>query len=201
METTKLDPPTISSVTNHIVFKLDQMLEYSSGKKALADLRNSIGKPLSQSVSIWPFLFENFPPEFLSKNQNENKKERAILNTLQLYALYRQGVKQPIPASSDKTYVRNIGSSLSALRTGDNILAMDRRFNALITSATYEEFIYHLRQMMKLLKSKTSGKTEINFGKLANDLFEFLINNDDNIRLNWARAYYRTNPKGETTNE
>jgi hypothetical protein len=40
------------------------------------------------------------------------------------------------------------------------------------------------------------GETNIDFGKLAQDLYKFLVGKDENIRLSWARAYYRIYPKG-----
>ncbi len=201
MEVKKPNPATVRSVTNRIIYMLDQTLETSSGKATLANLRNSIGKPLSQSVEIWPLLFDNLPEEFLSESQAESKKEIAILTTLQLYALYRQGKKTPARESVQEKVYMNIGNSLSALRTGDNMAAMDRRFNALITSATYDELIHHLRQMIKLLKSKTSGEVAIDFGRLAQDLYGFLIGRDESMRLIWARTYYRTNVKGGTESD
>lgn len=201
MEDSTPNPVTVRSVTNRIVYMLDQTLETSSSKATLANLRNSIGKPLSQSVDIWPLLFENLPEEFLSEGQSESKKEIAILTTLQLYALYRQGKKAPAHESAQEKAYKNIGLSLSALRRGDNTVAMDRRFNALITAATYDELIHHLRQMIKLLKSKTSGEVDIDFGRLAQDLYGFLIGRDESMRLIWARTYYRTNVKGGTESD
>lgn len=201
MEVKKPNQVTVRSVTNRIVYMLDQTLETSSGKATLANLRNSIGKPLSQSVEIWSLLFENLPQEFLSEDQSESKKEVAILTTLQLYALYRQGKKTPARESSKEKAYKNIGHSLSALRRGDNTVAMDRRFNALITSSTYDELVHHLRQMIKLLKSKASGEVNIDFGRLAQDLYGFLIGRDESMRLTWARAYYRTRTKGGTESD
>lgn len=201
MEVMKADSVTIYSVTNRIVHKLDQTLETSSGKAMLANLRNSVGKPLSQSVEVWPLMFENLPEDFLSQGQSDSKKEVAILTTLQLYALYRQGKKAPAREDGEERGFKNIGYSLSALRTGDNVVAMDRRFNALITATTYDELTHHLRQMIKLLKSKVSGEIDIDFGRLASDLFGFLIGKDENMRLRWARDYYRIHFKGGVEND
>jgi CRISPR system Cascade subunit CasB len=206
MDNTQSDRATVHSVANRIVYKLDQTLETSSGKAMLANLRNSVGKPLSESVSIWPLMFENLPEEFLSQGASLSNKEIAVLTALQLYALYRQGKKAPVSqgGKEQETKVakpKNIGYSLNALRTGDNTTAADRRFNALVTAATYDELIHHLRQMINLLKAKSSGEAEIDFGNLAQDLYGFLIGRDESIRLNWARSYYRSYSKGETEND
>lgn len=201
MENTPSKRPTVHSVTNGIVFKLDQTLETSSTKATLANLRNSIGKPLSESLAIWPLMFENLPEEFLSQSQLLSKKEIAIITALQLYALYRQGKKTPIFQEPKEARSQNIGCSFSVLRTGDNAVSTDRRFNALVTAATYDELSHHLRQMINLLKAKTSGEAEIDFGKLAQDLYLFLIGKDEKIRLNWARSYYRSYAKGGKEND
>ena len=206
MDKTQPDRATVYSVANRIVYKLDQTLETSSGKAMLANLRNSIGKPLSESISIWSLMFENLPEEFLSQSASLSKKEIAILTTLQLYALYRQGKKAPVSQGTKEPETKearpnNMGYSLNALRAGDHTTAMDRRFNALVTAATYDELIHHLRQMTNLLKAKSSGEAEIDFGKLAQDLYGFLIGRDESIRLNWARAYYRSYSKGEIEND
>jgi CRISPR system Cascade subunit CasB len=110
--------------------------------------------------------------------------------------MYRQGKQAPARENGQEKGSKNIGYSLSALRVGDSTAAIDRRFNALITATTYDELIHHLRQMLKLLKSKMFGETNIDFGKLAQDLYKFLVGKDENIRLSWARAYYRIYPKG-----
>ncbi|HOQ62902.1 MAG TPA: type I-E CRISPR-associated protein Cse2/CasB [Clostridia bacterium] len=201
MEKKQPDRATVRSVTNRIVHKLDQSLETPSGKAMLANLRNSIGKPLTESIAIWPLLFDHLPEEFLSRGPALSKKEIAILSTLQLYALYRQGKKAPVSQGAKEEKPPNIGRSLNALRTGDNTVSTDRRFNALVTAATYDEFSHHLRQMINLLKSKTSGETDIDFGKLAQDLYGFLTGKDESIRLNWARAYYRSYSKGGKEND
>lgn len=201
MEKVQSDRATVRSVTNQIVFKLDQTLETPSGKAMLANLRNSIGKPLTESIAIWPLMFEHLPEEFLSRGQSLSKKEKAILNSLQLYALYRQGKKAPASQGAKEERPSNIGRSLNALRTGDNTVSTDRRFNALVTAATYDELSHHLRQMINLLKAKTSGETGIDFGKLAQDLYGFLTGKDESIRLNWARAYYRSYSKGGKEND
>lgn len=206
MDKTQPDRATVYSVASRIVYKLDQTLETSSGKAVLANLRNSIGKPLSESISIWPLMFENLPEEFLSQGASLSKKEIAVLTTLQFYALYRQGKKAPVSQRTEEQETKearpsNMGYSLNALRAGDHTTAMDRRFNALVTAATYDELIHHLRQMTNLLKAKSSGEVEIDFGKLAQDLYGFLMGRDESIRLNWARAYYRSYSKGEIEND
>ena len=41
---------------------------------------------------------------------------------------------------------------------------------------------------------------QVNYSCLANDLYLFLNNSQENVRLNWARAYYKQ-IKGEKNND
>jgi CRISPR system Cascade subunit CasB len=76
------------------------------------------------------------------------------------------------------------------LRDPNDSSAIDRRFNVLITSTTYEEFYYHLRQMVNLLRSN-KRILPVNYARLAEDLYWFQRGYEENIRLRWAQNYYR----------
>lgn len=194
----KIKKETASSVTRKIISRLSNSLETSSSKAILADLRNSIGRPLSTSIEIWPLLYEYMPEEFLSTSGKTTAEELAILTTLQFYATHQQGKSENVNLSDDEAYYNNIGYSLSFLRIEDDTVSVDRRFNAMITSTNFDELVHHLRQMIKLLKSKTTAK--INYPLLANDLYWFIRGYEENTRLRWARQYYGRTIKGDNTN-
>lgn len=193
----KLDKPSVSSVTAKIIYRISNSLDTSSSKKILADLRNSLGKPLSTTIEIWPLLFEYMPKKFLSRTGKTTAEELAILTTLQFYAIHQQGKSENVNLREEEAYYKNIGYSLSFLRTEDDAVSADRRFNAMITSTNFDELVHHLRQMIKLLKSKTI--TKINYPLLANDLYWFIRGYEENTRLSWARKYYGRTRKGEDT--
>lgn len=193
----KNNKATVYSVTQKVLFKLEQSLETSHGKAMLAKLRHSVGKSIGESVEIWPLLFSEFPETFLSKDGQATKEELAIITALQFYALHQQGKSGSVNFKASHAY-ENLGRSLSALRTNEDNTAVDRRFNVLITSTTIEEFIYHLRQMITLLKSKAKT-TKIDYAKLAEDIFYFQLGYAENVRLRWGQEYYRY--KGEENHE
>ena len=83
----------------------------------------------------------------------------------------------------------------------DDSKAIDRRFNALITAGDFDELTYHLRHLIKLLKSKTSGGAAVDFLQLAQDIYWFDRGNEENVRLSWAREYYRVNYKEKDEKE
>lgn len=191
---------TIAQVAGAIITKLDKLREESSGKAALANLRNSIGRPYSQTMDVWPIIFEQMPEKALGRNIDLTNYEKAILTTLQLYAMHQQGVEKSVNKYYEDHRWNNIGESLSVLRGSEDTRAIDRRFNVMITATTYEELTHHLRQMIRLLRAKQRGET-INYGQLANDLFYFLTGNEERIRLRWAKAYYSTRHKVEKGEE
>ena len=126
-------------------------------------------------------------------------EERAILTSLQLYSLHQQGKHDSVYLEKEKKSWTNIGHSLASLRQGENSIAVDRRFNVMITSTTFEELSHYLRQLISQLKSKSDAK--VDYAQLADDLFWFIRGYKERVRLNWARSYYGINVKGENKNE
>lgn len=195
---TKISKDEFLQTVNNIFKRLSLMNDKSLKKSILAKLRNSLGKPLSQTIEIWSILFEYLPEKFLSDNYSENYAERVILTTLQLYAVHQQGFD--INVLDDENF-KSIGFSLSQLRTDENKFALDRRFNSMITSSTFDELSTHLRHLVKQLKSK-SPVIKVDYVKLSWDLYMFLLGNEEKVQLNWARDYYKkTILKGDEKNE
>lgn len=191
--------PTVYSTANWIVNDLSEKRETPWGKASLAKLRNSAGRPLSDSSQVWPIVLDKIPVNFLGTGDGPTAEEKSILMTLQLYALHQQGKSDTVILKTQEGKWSNIGFSLSALRTSEDQIAVDRRFNVLITSSSFEELTHHLRQIIKLLKSKT--KATVDYAKLAQDLYWFLRGYQESVRLNWARGYYGTKLQGESKND
>lgn len=178
-------------VTQTILNKLKAQEETASGKAALAALRHSIGKPLGDASAVWPLLLANMPEEFLSKNGSETKEERAIYAALQLYAIQRQGRRGKTAADTAK----NIGEALRKLRTSTGQEALDRRFVSVLSAASFDIFVYQLRQLVKLAKAK--GALPVDFAALARDLYWYQMGAKEKIHLQWAEAYYHVKNKKE----
>lgn len=118
-------------------------------------------------------------------------EEKSIFITLQLYAIGQQGLNKVL-VSNDKN--KNFGSSLQQIKEQDSV-ALDRRFNTMLTATTFDEFAYHLRQIFRLAKSKESFS--VNFIKLSEDLFWYQNGKERNICLSWAKDYYHYAGKNE----
>ncbi|NLM17637.1 MAG: type I-E CRISPR-associated protein Cse2/CasB [Candidatus Riflebacteria bacterium] len=208
---------TVYDATAKILGSLAKTLETGRTKAVLARLRNSIGRDISQTSDVWPEVFANMPERFLSQDGNPTDEEKAIFAALQLYALHQQGRNEPVhecfksektnelsdKKSSEEQDERqlksgsgfNIGNSLSSLSKGEASESIDKRFNAMITSATFEEMLVHLRHLISILKSKDKTQT-VDYARLADDFFWFLKNSKEQVRLRWGEGYYyRTNKK------
>lgn len=194
----KQSKQAVGPVTKRIIKKWSYQLDSPSTKATLAKIRKTLGKPLDEATDIWPILFENLPEEFVSSYQQPSYEELAIYTAIQCYALHQQGTPDSVMLEEVEAH-RNIGSAFAQLRKRDDTTTIDRRFNVMITSSTFEELVYHLRHMLMLLRTKAPG-TRIDYAKLAEDLYWFLKNAQENVRLNWARSYYRQY-KGEKNYE
>jgi CRISPR system Cascade subunit CasB len=191
----------VYKVSNKVLWNLSALIDTPVGKSNLAKLRNSIGKPLSQSIEIWPLIFEFMPEKFLSRTEEASNEEKSIIYSLQMYAFHQQGQSSSVLCTETEKY-NNIGKSLKVLRVDENKTSIDRRFNTMITSSNFDELSYNLRQIIGILKSK-APEEKVDYAKLAEDMYRFLRGYDEDVRLDWAREYYRTNynKKGEDENE
>lgn len=187
----------VYSTTNKIIFSLEESKELSKTKATLSNLRNSLGRPSAENLEGIKLLYQFIPEEFYTKYSKLTYEENAILTTLQLYAIHQQSEVDSVNNTEKKDGWDNVGESIAEIRTEDNFLSLDRRFNAMITSQSFEELSNHLRQLIKILKG-SKDIVKINYPKLSKDLYDFVRGYDERVRLNWSRAYYSKNiSKGE----
>lgn len=172
-------------VTARIIFKLGERLDSSETKATLSHLRHSIGRDISETVEIWPLMFEEIPLEYLSTNGTPTREENAILASLQLYALHQQGRSKSVHESPGNS----VGKALHDIRDLDNT-ALDRRFNSLITSGDFKELTTHLRHLISILKQETD--TKIDYAKLAEDFYWYQSSPEsaNRMRMRWGQDYY-----------
>ncbi|MDO5649795.1 MAG: type I-E CRISPR-associated protein Cse2/CasB [Gallicola sp.] len=190
----------VSNVMGKIIIKFHNTLDTSGTRATLANLRNSIGRGLSDTVDVWAEVFSEMPTEFLSRNGKVTEEENAIFSALQLYALHQQGsvesVHNPfVPEYENEdqkkiiNFPEDLGRSLNRLRREvEDSNSLDRRFNTMITSKNFGEIIVHLRHLIKILKGKSSIK--IDYVKLAEDLYWIQKSTGEQTRLKWGQNYY-----------
>lgn len=199
MEDSKLN---VYKETARILRTLDNIRDKPSTRAIFANIRNSINKDSSVNMDALAYVFQNIPEEFLGYNKNLNDYEKSILTAVQMYALHQQAKVESVLKLDYKEGERrqNLGDSLNSMRkNNDEDKAIDRRFNAMITSSNFEELSHHLRQIIKLLKAKSEAK--VDYASLADDLYWFLKNQREGLKIKWSRSYYKSNKKeGENNN-
>ena len=199
MEDSKLN---VYKETAKILRTLDNIRDKPSTRAIFANIRNSINKDSSVNMDALAYVFKNIPEEFLGYNKNLNDYEKSILTAVQMYALHQQAKVESVLKLDYKEGERrqNLGDSLNSMRkNNDEDKAIDRRFNAMITSSNFEELSHHLRQIIKLLKAKSEAK--VDYASLADDLYWFLKNQREGLKIKWSRSYYKSNKKeGENNN-
>lgn len=186
----------VYNVTAKILRKIDQTKDTSSTRALLANIRNSINKSSSNSLDALAFVFNNMPEEYIGFGKELNDYEQAILTAIQMYALHQQSNEKSV-LKIEYNEDENLGDALSTLRGPDN-KSIDRRFNAMILSSNFVQLQNHLRQFIKLLKAKSDAK--VDYAGVAYDLFWFLKNQKDRVKIKWSRSYYKfrkANDKGE----
>lgn len=69
---------------------------------------------------------------------------------------------------------------------------MRRRFDAVVTSASFAELTHHLRGLVGQMRSADVG---LDYGMLAQNLWDFQQpGRADSVRRQWARQYYHHEP-------
>ena len=171
------------------IYVLSNINDVSYVKAQLAILRKSVGD--KKIAEVLPIIIKYIPDEYIGQKAELTDGEQAILNTMQLYAIVNQGNIENLKVVERDNPWENMGTSLSLLRNrnaSSDKAALDKRFNIMITSETYDEFLYHLRQMIRIIKSKK--QIYIDFPKLGEDLFAFLKGKENDVRISWSRQYY-----------
>lgn len=189
-----------------ILIKLDSTRDASSTKALLANMRNSADKDISNNVDALAYVFSNLSYGEDDRGGELSYMEQAIFTAIQMYAIHQQSNVESVlkfgnndeNESRKKKYKANIGDALATLRS-DESESIDKRFNAMITATNFNKLSYHLRQMIKILKSKSDAK--VDYAKLAEDLYWFMIGRKEEVRLSWARSYYKYRKNEEMEGE
>ncbi len=194
-----MEGSNVYNVTAKILRKINQTKDTSSTRALFANIRNSINKSSSNNLDALAFVFNNMPEEYIGFGKELNDYEQAILTAIQMYALHQQSNEKSVLKIeyNEGEKRQNLGDALSTLRGSDN-KSIDRRFNAMILSSNFVQLQNHLRQFIKLLKAKSDVK--VDYAGVADDLFWFLKNQKDGVKIKWSRSYYKfrkVNDKGE----
>lgn len=183
----------------NILAGINKNINTPSTKAFLAKIRNSVDKDLLHNIDLLSCIFSSVSydsGELYNSGESYGgltNKEQAIFTALQLYAIHQQSSYESVMKiggdyDEKQKYKDNIGDALSTLRNEESE-SIDKRFNTMIVSTDFKRLVYHLRQMIKILKSKSDVK--VDYAKLAEDLYWFMNGQKERVRLSWARSYYK----------
>lgn len=176
----------IYEVMGKIIWSIENDFENQS-KKILSDLRRSINGSQENVYQILSYIYPFIEDDY-HKEDELTYLERAIITSLQLYAIHRTASESIITKDRD-----DIGHSLKFLR-GQNSKAIDKRFTSMITSESYKGLEHYLRQLVKLIKSKKDGvPIKVNYSMLAEDLYFFQLGEESKqkVLLRWSKSYFK----------
>lgn len=189
-----MEKNSIYSVVMKIIYNIENKKDESEKKAILASLRNYKENSPKGIVAL-SYIFSQIPEEKLGNYRKLNRYEETIITTLQLYAIYSQGVGQEVYDFNDG--FKNFGYNLSNIRS-DSSGSLDRVVSSMLVSSNYEKLKDRVKHLIKILKTKSGSVEKINFAKLAYDLYLFSIGNTEVVRIDWARSYFRYKEESKT---
>lgn len=169
----------------------------SASKAALASLRRGIGKAPGSLPELWDVTLGEMPDNLLSKNGEPTRSEWAVHTALTLYALHQQGND---PKSKCASKVKeSLGKAVGKLAVSRNEEAVLRRFHTAATAESFDEFAWHMRGLIQLLKAEGQP---LDYPALAQDMYWFQFpERRDGIRLQWGQDYYNSHRKDDQETE
>ncbi|MDO5738018.1 MAG: type I-E CRISPR-associated protein Cse2/CasB [Eubacteriales bacterium] len=180
----------VIKVRNYIARKIEslQAMENESAVRAtLAHLRRGVGKPPGALPELWEIFFDGFPEELEGRGGIASRAETAIHISLCLFASHQQGKD----ICTDCVHQKDIGFGQAVARMVENkdeLERVKRRFDAVVTAGSVNEFAKHAQGLIKQLRAK--GIT-LDYGQLAADIYRYgNAASRDSVRLNWGRNFY-----------
>jgi len=172
--------------------------DHSTAAGALARLRRAVATEPGTEPGIWDLLFEGFPQELVGRGEEPSRAERSAHAALTLYAVHQQSQKSGmhVVGRSLGTACGLLARNLAAGREVGADPGAVRRFQALGTSTSFSETLYHARGLVMQLRG---AQIAVDYGRLAADLYRLQHPaRSDTVRLQWGRDFYSIGPETST---
>ena len=182
--------PRVGVVVNQRVEQLQRSFlgDSATARALLAQLRHAARKPPGFAPEVWNIT--SYPVSEYASDA-PTFEEHAVHDALTLYAIAQQGNPYAVHERSDRVHQHGFGNAVRALawQSGAEESRFRRRFNAAVTSESYDELLQHVSSLFRqIFKSKL--RISLDFGALAEDLFTFqLPDGPERVRRRWARQY------------
>ncbi|AKU15130.1 hypothetical protein VV02_03385 [Luteipulveratus mongoliensis] len=155
----------------------------------MAALRRLEPSALTAEPKVWELTLGGLPPGLAGHGDQPSRAERAVHAGLVLYAVHQQSRPEPmhVPGVSLGAAIRRLAKARSPKDELDP--ATLRRFEQVIVSTTWERRLYHLRELMTLLRAH---RLPLDHVRLTGDLFDLqLAVSVERVRLRWGRDLHR----------
>lgn len=149
--------------------------------------------------TVTAVAFTDLPAELVGRSDDLSYAERSILSALSLYSVHQQSQSTAMHRRG-----RGFGQAirdLIRLSPAEDYESSPviRRYNALITSDSPDELLWHMRGLINQLRA---AGISLDYGQLAEDLFSYHFDRPRRgVRLAWSRDLYAQKPSSETPTE
>ncbi|MDP5227051.1 MULTISPECIES: type I-E CRISPR-associated protein Cse2/CasB [Arthrobacter] len=158
----------------------------SDAAAVLAKLRRGVAKEPGADTWAWGHVVDGLPKQYLGRTDSATSGEKAAYVALTLYAVHQQSKTMPMhrPGPSMGRSIRQLGAVRG---TGGASDAVKRRFDALMSSATFNELQHHARGLIQQLRA---ADIPLDYGRLAEDIRLLQSQVTANgVQLRWGRDY------------
>lgn len=155
----------------------------------LANLRRSVAKEPGSNPDIWAITVQALPRMYVGRTDAASEGERAAHAALTLYAVHQQSKTAPMHREGPSLgrAIAKLAKSRSTGGSSEVSAAVKRRFDALVTAATFDELLFHARGLIQQLRA---ADISLDYGRFAEDLRRLqLKSHADSIRRQWGRDY------------
>lgn len=154
----------------------------------LAALRRGLGREPGAVPELWPFHVVEVPDEDRDAGLIPPEFEGEH-HALTLFGVHQQSQKEPVHRPGI-----GVGRALRALHAGSSgdeaVKAIDRRFYTAVTATSIDEVAYHLRGLIRMLRSLGS-LAPLDYGRLVDDLARWRWPDQrDRVRRRWGLDYH-----------
>ncbi len=167
----------------HRLDKLNPAKTRGAKRQHLAELRKSLSFDLGTHVPAFPYV----EPFVATLDESTGYWRRAMFYLVAgLYASHPESASQG-----------GFGKAMAVLSHRRESGSLEKRFLALLAAEEEKQLVYHLRQLVSLLKAEGIG---LNYAALLRDLFGWQ-NQSRYVQRRWAQQYYGFNPDVPDTSD
>lgn len=155
----------------------------------LAKLRRAVGKAPGVDPDIWDVTVVGLPPWCVGRTDTPSEGEHAAHTAMTLYAVHQQSKTTSMHRKGPSLgrAVAKLAKSRSATESPEASKAVKRRFDALLTSITFDELVTHARGLIQQLRA---ADISLDYGRFAEDLRQLQrVDKADAVRRHWGRDY------------